>query len=191
MRWGFLSIGVAASAVPAILHARGTLNDAGFPVAVLIVVAAESVIVALAALNASATAVTKEREDGSLDILLSEELPPSQRRWIVTAREAADALTRIVEGVMDVARLAAGAADDAVTLLALTCRCPLLLCPAMNDAMWLAAATRDNVARIQARGAHFLGPVEGHLAEGYDAIGRMVEPEAILARALQLLGVPA
>jgi signal transduction histidine kinase len=45
---------------------------------------------------------------GSLDILLSEELPPSQRRWIVTAREAADALTRIVEGVMDVARLAAG-----------------------------------------------------------------------------------
>ena len=45
---------------------------------------------------------------GSLDILLSEELPPPQRRWVVTAREAADALTRIVEGVMDVARLAAG-----------------------------------------------------------------------------------
>jgi hypothetical protein len=76
MRWGFLSIGVAASAVPAILHARGTLNDAGFPVAVLIVVAAESVIVALAALNASATAVTKEREDGSLDILLTTPIDP-------------------------------------------------------------------------------------------------------------------
>ncbi|MBM4052586.1 MAG: hypothetical protein FJ270_07605 [Planctomycetes bacterium] len=75
-RWGFLAIGVAASAVPAILHARGTLNDAGFPVAVFIVVAAESVIVVLAALNASATAVTKEREDGSLDILLTTPIDP-------------------------------------------------------------------------------------------------------------------
>jgi len=45
---------------------------------------------------------------GSLDILLSEDLPAPLHRWIVTAREAADALTRIVEGVMDVARLAAG-----------------------------------------------------------------------------------
>jgi phosphopantothenoylcysteine decarboxylase/phosphopantothenate--cysteine ligase len=88
-------------------------------------------------------------------------------------------------------RLAAGAADDPVSLLALTSRCPLLVCPAMNDAMWLAAATQENVARIKGRGAHVLGPVEGHLAEGYDAIGRMVEPDAILARALQLLGLPA
>lgn len=85
-------------------------------------------------------------------------------------------------------RLAVGAADDPVSLLALTCRCPILVCPAMNDAMWLAAAVQENVARLRARGVHVLGPVEGHLAEGYDAIGRMVEPDAILARALQLLG---
>ena len=34
-----------------------------------------------------------------------------------------------------------------------------------------------------------LGPVEGHLAEGYDAIGRMVEPEAIVARLSSILGL--
>ncbi len=84
------------------------------------------------------------------------------------------------------ARLALGAADDAVSLLALTCRCPLLVCPAMNDAMWLSAAVQQNVAALQARGVRFLGPVSGHLAEGYDAIGRLVEPEAIVERALQL-----
>lgn len=84
------------------------------------------------------------------------------------------------------AKLAAGAADDAVALLALSCRCPLLLCPAMNDAMWQAPAVQQNVARLVGRGAELLGPVTGHLAEGYDAIGRMVEPDAILARALQL-----
>ncbi|MBK8095710.1 MAG: hypothetical protein IPK26_01300 [Planctomycetes bacterium] len=78
------------------------------------------------------------------------------------------------------AKLAAGAADDAVALLAITCRCPILVCPAMNDAMWLSAAVQHNVAVLQARGVQVLGPVVGHLAEGYDAIGRMVEPEQIL-----------
>ncbi|HEX5051841.1 MAG TPA: flavoprotein [Planctomycetota bacterium] len=85
------------------------------------------------------------------------------------------------------ARIAAGAADDAVSLLAMTCRCPLLVCPAMNDAMWLAAPVQANVARLRERGVQFLGPIVGHLAEGYDAIGRMVEPEAIQER-LEALG---
>ncbi|MBM4061941.1 MAG: hypothetical protein FJ265_12730 [Planctomycetes bacterium] len=84
------------------------------------------------------------------------------------------------------ARLALGAAADAVSLLALTCRCPLLLCPAMNDAMWNSLAVQRNVATLRGHRAHLLGPVLGHLAEGYDAIGRMVEPEAILQRALEL-----
>jgi phosphopantothenoylcysteine decarboxylase/phosphopantothenate--cysteine ligase len=89
------------------------------------------------------------------------------------------------------ARLAQGAADDPVTLLALTCRCPILLCPAMNDAMWLGPAVQANVAVLRARGCHVLGPVTGHLAEGYDAIGRMVEPDAILERTLQLAALPS
>lgn len=83
-------------------------------------------------------------------------------------------------------KLAAGVADDAVTLLALTVRCPVLLCPAMNDAMWNAPVVQQNVAALRARGLHVLGPVTGHLAEGYDAIGRMVEPDAIVAEALRL-----
>lgn len=83
-------------------------------------------------------------------------------------------------------RLAFGAADDPVTLLATTCKAPLLVCPAMNDAMWQSAVVQGNVATLRARGVHFLGPVTGHLAEGYDAIGRMVEPDAILERAWQL-----
>ena len=45
---------------------------------------------------------------GALDILLSGELEQSQRRWIVTARDATDALAGIIDSVMEVARLAAG-----------------------------------------------------------------------------------
>jgi len=88
------------------------------------------------------------------------------------------------------ARLALGAADDAVSLLALTCRCPIVVCPAMNDAMWNAGPVQANCAALQARGVQFLGPVEGHLAEGYDAIGRMVEPDTMLEHVLRLAAAP-
>ena len=77
-------------------------------------------------------------------------------------------------------KLAAGAADDPVSLLAITCRCPLVVCPAMNDAMWLSAVVQRNVEALRQRGFEIVGPVVGHLAEGYDAIGRMVELDAVL-----------
>ena len=79
------------------------------------------------------------------------------------------------------ARLAAGAADDSVTLAALVCKCPKILCPAMNDAMWESPVVQRNVATLIDLGYEVVGPVEGHLAEGYDAIGRMVEPSDIQA----------
>jgi phosphopantothenoylcysteine decarboxylase/phosphopantothenate--cysteine ligase len=88
------------------------------------------------------------------------------------------------------ARFAAGLADDAVSLLMLTCRCPILVCPAMNDAMWQHGATQKNVEVLRARGVRFLGPVVGHLAEGYEAIGRMVEPEQIAAELARLGASP-
>ena len=50
------------------------------------------------------------------------------------------------------AQLASGAADDPVALLALTVRCPVVICPAMNDAMWHAKSVQANVALLQERG---------------------------------------
>jgi phosphopantothenoylcysteine synthetase/decarboxylase len=87
------------------------------------------------------------------------------------------------------AQLASGAADDPVALLATTVQCPIVLCPAMNDAMWQRASVQHNVEVLRARGVETLGPVDGHLAEGYDAIGRMVEPDAILERLGAVLGL--
>lgn len=79
------------------------------------------------------------------------------------------------------ARLAAGVADDPVCLLAITCRARRLLCPAMNDAMWASAAVQRNATLLRAQGFELLGPVVGPLAEGYAAMGRMVEPDEIVA----------
>lgn len=79
-----------------------------------------------------------------------------------------------------IARLAAGLCDDPVALAAIACERPRLVCPAMNDAMWKNVIVQRNVATLLESGYEMLGPVEGHLAEGYDAVGRMVEPQEIV-----------
>jgi phosphopantothenoylcysteine decarboxylase/phosphopantothenate--cysteine ligase len=60
----------------------------------------------------------------------------------------------------------------------------------MNPRMWAHAATRANAETLRARGIHFLGPDEGEMAEGEWGVGRMVEPEEILAAARELLIPP-
>lgn len=88
-----------------------------------------------------------------------------------------------------IAKMAAGLADDLVSTLALSAgdACPVLIAPAMNRRMWHAEPTRENVARLTARGVHVVGPAEGHLACGDVGVGRMVEPAHIVARAVELL----
>ena len=72
-----------------------------------------------------------------------------------------------------IAKLACGIADDALTSIALATQAPLLIAPAMNGKMWLHPATQENVARLCARGAEFIGPEKGLLACGYEGVGRL------------------
>ncbi|MCB1722561.1 MAG: bifunctional phosphopantothenoylcysteine decarboxylase/phosphopantothenate--cysteine ligase CoaBC [Chromatiaceae bacterium] len=81
-----------------------------------------------------------------------------------------------------IAQLAAGTARDLLTTLCLASEAPLLLAPAMNQAMWRHPATRDNVARLMQRGVRFLGPADGEQACGDVGPGRMLEPAAIADR---------
>jgi len=85
-----------------------------------------------------------------------------------------------------IARLSAGMADDLLSTVCLASSAPLLLAPAMNQQMWAAAATTENVARLVARGVDLLGPGFGDQACGDVGAGRMLEAteiaDAVLAR---------
>jgi phosphopantothenoylcysteine decarboxylase/phosphopantothenate--cysteine ligase len=85
------------------------------------------------------------------------------------------------------AKLAYGLADNLLTQAALAHRGPVLVAPAMNPRMWVNAATRANVETLVARGVELVGPDEGETAEGEWGVGRMAEPEEIVARVEQLL----
>jgi hypothetical protein len=75
-RWGFVAVGILGGIMLPVLHRTGALTLDGFRIALQTVVAAESVVIVLTALNMSATAVSREREDGSLDIILTTPIQP-------------------------------------------------------------------------------------------------------------------
>jgi phosphopantothenoylcysteine decarboxylase/phosphopantothenate--cysteine ligase len=88
------------------------------------------------------------------------------------------------------ARMAGGHADDLATSLLLATDKPVLVAPAMNPYMWLAPATRRNVAQLEADGIHFVGPETGEMAErGEAGPGRLVEAPLLIEAIEGLLGV--
>jgi phosphopantothenoylcysteine decarboxylase/phosphopantothenate--cysteine ligase len=108
----------------------------------------------------------------------------------IAATREADVLVIAPATAGLIARLAAGTCDDAVTLAAVACRRRRIVCPAMNDAMWVDPGVQRNLDALRAMGFEVLGPVVGWLAEGYAAIGRMVEPEQIMAAILPAAPAP-
>ncbi len=81
-----------------------------------------------------------------------------------------------------IAKLAHGHAESMLSTAALAARCPLLLAPAMNAAMYEHPATQANLDLLRARGAHVIEPESGRLAsKGEEGVGRLPEPAALLA----------
>jgi phosphopantothenoylcysteine decarboxylase / phosphopantothenate---cysteine ligase len=86
------------------------------------------------------------------------------------------------------AKMSAGLADDLVSALLLTARCPVLVAPAMHSEMWEHAATEANAATLESRGVSVVGPGVGALSSGDEGPGRMAEPDEIVRAAARLLG---
>ncbi len=79
------------------------------------------------------------------------------------------------------AKMAHGLADDLASTLLLATDKRILVAPAMNVRMWLAAPTSRNVAMLRNDGVIFEGPGDGEMACGEHGPGRMSEPLEILA----------
>jgi phosphopantothenoylcysteine decarboxylase / phosphopantothenate---cysteine ligase len=91
-------------------------------------------------------------------------------------------------------RAAHGRADDLLGAVLLATRAPVLVAPAMNTRMWEHPQVQANARHVQdALGMVQIGPVSGPLGVGESAgMGRMVEPDELLAHASRvLLGRPA
>ena len=86
--------------------------------------------------------------------------------------------------------LAQGLAPNLLATLCLAADAPILLAPAMNQAMWRDPTTERNLATLRADGRRIIGPNEGEQACGDVGLGRMAEPEELLAASRRLLSPP-
>ncbi len=86
-----------------------------------------------------------------------------------------------------IGKIAGGLADDIVTATVMATRSPVLIAPAMNVKMYENPIVQRNVACLKERGYRFVGPEKGHLACGYEGMGRMSEPEKIIEAAAGIL----
>jgi len=77
------------------------------------------------------------------------------------------------------AKISQGLGSDLLTAVILASEAKVFLAPAMNQQMWNAQITQENVVRASSLGHKILGPGEGEQACGDIGSGRMLEPEEI------------
>jgi len=98
----------------------------------------------------------------------------------LTLAERADLVLIAPATANTISRLAAGAASDLLSSVALSARCPVMLAPAMDAVMWEHPLVRRNLDTLKGIGVAIIPPEIGPLASGLVGPGRLASEEAIL-----------
>lgn len=146
------------------------LKDSGADVRVVMTNAAKAFITPLTMQAVSANPVADDLLDPAFEAAMGHIELAKWADLIVVAPATADII----------ARINAGMANDLVTTLILASSAPLAIAPAMNQQMYRAAATQENLANLTRRGVKIWGPAQGEQACGDVGPGRMLEPMALV-----------
>ncbi len=82
---------------------------------------------------------------------------------------------------------AAGISDDLLTATLLATRAPVIVCPAMHTEMWEHPAVQDNLTLLRRRDVTVVDPEAGRLAGGDVGVGRLADPEVVVAAVERVL----
>jgi phosphopantothenoylcysteine decarboxylase/phosphopantothenoylcysteine decarboxylase/phosphopantothenate--cysteine ligase len=88
-----------------------------------------------------------------------------------------------------IGKISGGIADDMLStvIMAIKDR-PVLICPAMNTAMYENPIVAANIEKLSGLGYRFIAPREGHLACGDTGKGALAPVERIVEEVRRLLG---
>ncbi len=89
------------------------------------------------------------------------------------------------------AKMATGVCDNLLLTTYLSCRCPVMIAPAMDLDMFRHPATMNNMEILLERGSIIIEPSSGELASGLSGKGRMEEPENIVCRLVSFFAAAA
>jgi phosphopantothenoylcysteine decarboxylase / phosphopantothenate---cysteine ligase len=135
-----------------------------------------------AALTGAPVLVSEFERDPARGAFPDQPAPPHDPLSHLELVRNADAYLIAPASANTLAKLAGGQADNLLTSAALAASCPLLVAPAMNDAMYRHPATQANLDLLRGRGVTVLEPDTGDLgSKGEWGVGRLREPAQLLA----------
>lgn len=85
-----------------------------------------------------------------------------------------------------IGKIANGIADDMLTTTIMAVRAPVVICPAMNEHMWLNKLVQENVDKLKRSGYHFVDPEYGEMACGGEGWGRLARLDRIVAAVIEI-----
>lgn len=86
-----------------------------------------------------------------------------------------------------IGKFASGLADDFLSTFFTVVNCPVLMAPAMNQAMYFHRQTQQNIQKLQAGGVRFVEPERGYLACKEEGWGRLASVERVVEVGLRLI----
>ncbi|EMI2316059.1 bifunctional phosphopantothenoylcysteine decarboxylase/phosphopantothenate--cysteine ligase CoaBC [Providencia rettgeri] len=162
-----ISGGIAAYKIPELTR---RLRDQGAVVRVVMTQGAKAFITPLTLQAVSGHPVSDDLLDPAAEAAMGHIELAKWADIIILAPATADLI----------AKLSAGMANDLLTTVCLASSAPIAVVPAMNQQMYRASATQDNLIRLQQRQCMIWGPDDGNQACGDIGPGRMLDPLAIV-----------
>lgn len=167
-----VSGGIAAYKTPELVR---RLRDRGAEVRVMMTEGAKAFITPLSLQAVSGYPVLDDLLDPAAEAAMGHIELAKWADLIVLAPATADLIARVT----------AGMANDLVTTACLATAAPIAVVPAMNQQMYRAAITQQNLQTLHARGLLVWGPDSGSQACGDVGPGRMLDPLTIVDHAVQ------
>ncbi len=162
-----ISGGIAAYKIPELTR---RLRDEGASVRVVMTSAAKAFITPLTLQAVSGHPVSDDLLDPAAEAAMGHIELAKWADIIILAPATADLI----------ARLSSGMANDLLTTVCLASAAPIAVVPAMNQQMYRASVTQENLIRLQQRQFMIWGPDEGSQACGDIGPGRMIAPLEIV-----------
>ena len=171
-----VSGGIAAYKTPELVR---RLRDRGAEVRVVVTEAAKAFITPLSLQAVSGHPVSDSLLDPAAEAAMGHIELGKWADLVLLAPATADLIARIT----------AGMANDLLSTICLATPAPIAVAPAMNQQMYRAAVTQQNIAILAARGVLIWGPDSGSQACGDTGPGRMSEPLALVDMAVEHFSV--
>ncbi|HTY45208.1 MAG TPA: flavoprotein [Patescibacteria group bacterium] len=115
------------------------------------------------------------------------EEPASWEIGHVSLAEKASAVVVAPATANIIAKISSGICDDLLTCLISATAAPVIICPAMNEGMYVNKITQENIRKLQKLGYAFIAPRKGRLACGKTGIGCLAQIDTIVQEVKKLV----